>query len=59
MQRRAAAVYAAFFTLVAIGAWSLGEFGLVADRTGLLWITVLSGLTVVLLVSLSYLPTRA
>lgn len=59
MQRRAAAVYAAFFTLVAIGAWSLGEFGLVPDRTGLLWITVLSGMTVFLLVSMSYLPTRA
>lgn len=59
MQRRAAAVYAAFFVLVAIGAWSLGALGLVPNRTGLRWISVLSGITVFLLISMSYLPTRA
>jgi hypothetical protein len=58
MQRRVAAVYAAVFSLIAIGAWSAGSFGLVANQEGLLWITVLSGLTVVLLVSMSYLPVR-
>lgn len=58
MQRRAAAVYAAAFSLIAIGAWASGAFGLVPDQTGLTWITVLSGITVFLLVSLSYLPVR-
>ncbi len=57
MQRRAAAVYAAFFSLIAIGAWAVGSFGLVSNP-GLGWITVLSGLTVFLLVALSYLPVR-
>ncbi|WP_122090751.1 hypothetical protein [Halalkalicoccus subterraneus] len=58
MQRRAAAVYAAAFLLIAIGAWAAGSFGLVPNESGLTWITVLSGITVFLLVSLSYLPVR-
>lgn len=58
MQRRAAAMYAAFFSLIAIGAWAAGSFGLIPDQTGLQWITVLSGMTVFFLISLSYLPVR-
>lgn len=58
MQRRTAAVYAAFFSLIAIGAWAAGSFGLVSNQAGLNWITVLSGFTVFLLVALSYLPVR-
>ncbi|MFC6905243.1 hypothetical protein [Halalkalicoccus tibetensis] len=58
MQRRAAAVYAALFVLVGAGAWAAGAFGLVPNQEGLLWITVLSGITVFLLVSMSYLPVR-
>ncbi|MCL7418814.1 MAG: hypothetical protein M8354_13405 [Halalkalicoccus sp.] len=58
MQRRAAAMYAAVFALIAIGAWAVGSFGLVSNQTGLQWITVLSGITVFLLVAFSYLPVR-
>jgi hypothetical protein len=58
MQRRAAAVYGALFSLIMIGAWAAGSFGLVANQTGLTWIAVLSGITVFLLVSMSYLPVR-
>lgn len=58
MQRRAAAVYAAIFSLIAIGAWAAGSFGLLPNQNGLLWISVLSGMTVFLLVSMSYLPVR-
>lgn len=58
MQRRAAAVYAAFFLLIAIGAWAADTYALIPDQQGLIWITVLSSITVVLLVSMSYLPVR-
>ena len=58
MQRRAAAVYAAFFSLIAIGAWAAGSFGLIPDQVGLLWIAALSGMTVFFLIALSYLPVR-
>ncbi len=58
MQRRAAAVYAAFFLLITIGSWAVNTYGLVPDQEGLIWITTLSGVTVVLLVSMSYLPVR-
>lgn len=58
MQRRAAAVYAALFVLIAIGAQAAGSFGLASNQTGLLWISVLSGLTVFLLISASYMPVR-
>lgn len=58
MQRRAAAMYAAAFALIAIGAWAAGSFGLVSNQTGLTWISVLSAITVFLLVSMSYLPVR-
>lgn len=58
MQRRAAAVYAALFALIAIGAWAAGSFGLISNQTGLRWISVLSGITVFLLVAFSYLPVR-
>ncbi|MEM4780942.1 MAG: hypothetical protein QXG03_05205 [Halalkalicoccus sp.] len=59
MQRRAAAGYAALFSLVMIGALAARSFGIVPDPTGLLWIAVLSGATAFLLVMLSYLPVRA
>lgn len=58
MQRRAAATYAAFFALIALAAWAAGSFGLVSNQTGLRWISVLSGITIFLLVALSYLPVR-
>lgn len=58
MQRRAAAVYGAFFALIAIGAWAAGSYGLVSNQTGLNWITVLSGITVFFLIAFSYLPVR-
>ncbi|ADJ13406.1 hypothetical protein C497_19274 [Halalkalicoccus jeotgali B3] len=51
-------MYAGLFALIAIGAWAAGSFGLISNQAGLRWISVLSGITVFLLVALSYLPVR-
>lgn len=58
MQRRAAAVYAAFFLIVAAvaGAYGLLFQGVVADRA--MGIVLLSVLTALALASLSFIPTR-
>ncbi len=66
MQRRAAAVYAAFFVLIAVGAYVV--IGMVqqpepsaelAERINGLWgVVILSGLAAVFLLGTSYLPSR-
>lgn len=60
MQRRAAAAYFLFFLVLSIGAYSMNTMAKVpAGRSqGLMAVTVMSALTAILLLGLSYLPVR-
>ena len=59
MQRRAAGGYAAFFLVITVAAVAALATGQTFDNdSALTAIAVLSGLTVFLLLSISYLPVR-
>lgn len=60
MQRRAAAAYFLFFLVLSIGAYSMNTMAKVpaARSDGLMAVTVMSALTAILLLGLSYLPVR-
>lgn len=60
MQRRAAAAYFLFFLVLSIGAYAMNAMVNVpaARSQGLGAVTVMSALTAILLIGLSYLPVR-
>ncbi|WP_330630635.1 hypothetical protein [Halocatena halophila] len=59
MQRRATATYLLFFLVIAGGAYAIRAANVAPHRNGGLGaVAVMSALTAILLVSLSYMPVR-
>lgn len=61
MQRRAAAAYAAFFFVLALGAYLVvgTQYAAANDARASLWgIIILSGLTAASMIGMAYLPVR-